>query len=71
MSDDPFEATPPRERSNNILGVRLRQSGFDWLDGQVKEHDVSRTEIVKAALAFASSKRKEFDTYVEKRKAQI
>lgn len=51
-----------------MVAVRLRGSGREWMDERIAEFDVTQTELVKAALAFAASKPTEFAKLVIKRK---
>lgn len=69
MTADPFEPTRQRARQSNILTVRLKPSGFAWLNEQVAKHGVAQTEVVKAALAFAATQ-PDFKTFINDRKAE-
>jgi hypothetical protein len=69
--DDAFAPTPPRERHSDVMAVRLRGSGRDWVDERVEEYSITKTELVKAALAFAAANPAEFEKLIMKRKEQF
>lgn len=70
MADDPFQSTPTRARSTNHLNLRLRDSGYEWIESQMDQHGVDKSEVVKAALAFAAKNPAAFTKLIETRKAQ-
>lgn len=68
MTAEAFQPTHRRERSTNILNVRLVDAGWAWVEARMEEHDVNRTEVVKAALALAAANPKEFADIIKARK---
>lgn len=68
MTAEAFPTTPRRERSSNIITLRLVNSGWDWIEAHVKTHSITQTEVVKAALAFAAAHPKEFAKTITDRK---
>ena len=68
MQDDPFPPTPARTPSSDVFGVRLRESGRDWAHERIERHNITKTELVKAALAFAAANSNEFDELIKARK---
>jgi hypothetical protein len=70
MAVDPFQITPTRARSTNHLNLRLRDSGYEWVEQQMDQHNIDKSEVVKAALAFAAKNPAAFSKLIEARKAQ-
>lgn len=63
-----FDPTPKRTSQSNLVTVRINESGRDWLKKKAMEHEVTQTEVIKAALSFAASREQDFTKAVEKRK---
>lgn len=68
QQDDPFAPTPPRASHSDVIAVRLRGAGREWVDARIEEYEITITELVKAALAFAAASPKEFAALIAKRK---
>ena len=70
MTAEAFDPIPQRERTTNILNVRLSDGGWEWVDARIEEFKVNQTDLVKAALAFAASNPREFAAEVKRRKGK-
>lgn len=65
---DPFAPPPRRERSTNVVVVRLAPTGREWVEGVASAHGVTISEVVKAALSFAAQQNGQFSKMIEARK---
>lgn len=67
MTEDLFAPTPPKRRETNVVAFRMHPKGLEWLDKIADETGVTKTEVVKAALAMVVGKEKDLKKVIKER----
>jgi hypothetical protein len=52
--------------NKTMIGLRVNDTGRDWVTQRATQHNLPLAAIARQALAFAASKGAEFDTWLAK-----
>lgn len=56
--------------NSDIVNLRLKESGREWMQAVTERHSVSRSEVLRAALAYAAANQSDFDQLLKERNAK-